>query len=335
MICTIQKQFDGTDIGRLQIFDIAVADTYDLNSELIEMGLDMTIGPDARIKGKISYTDGLLLFDHQASSGVTLLQRFTFDSDVVVLEFYLEGHRRISPSGSQISELIIEQSHNLRYIKKGEYQSLIKSGKENDIFLLFLSADYYFKLVNQHNEMHKDFALGVLEQREASLSLTYLIMNQDMRTLISNVRTCTRRGSFHRLCLEIKILELLMLQYEQHHALQNSGQPKSDLHPSDQKKLYEAKEILDQRFRQAPTIKQLAVLVGVNEFKLKTSFKKIFQTTIHNYVIKKRMQTAYDMMQENPTLLVRQVALEVGYQNPSHFSAAFKAYFGYGPSEIA
>ncbi|HMR18785.1 MAG TPA: AraC family transcriptional regulator [Sphingobacterium sp.] len=334
VICTIQKEVEGAAAALQQVFNVEVAPEYDLNSDLIELEVGLAFGENSTIHGKVSHTDGLLLFDQQVSTYSPLLQHFTFDTDVVVLEFYLEGHRCLSVAGDHVLEMVSEKRHNLRYVKKGNYESVIKPHQGNDIFLLFLSPNYYFKLLHQHSDMHKDFARGVSEQRESFLSVEYLTMNQDMRTLISNVRTCTRRGSFHRLCLEIKILELLMLQYEQHHALQKSGQVREDLHPSDQEKLYEAKEILDQQFRTPPTIRQLAMMVGVNEFKLKTGFKKTFQTTIHSYVVKKRMQIAYEMMQTDSALLVRQVALEVGYQNPSHFSAAFKEYFGYGPSEM-
>lgn len=45
------------------------------------------------------------------------------------------------------------------------------------------------------------------------------------------------------------------------------------------------------------------------------------------------MQKAYKIIIKED-LLLRDIALRVGFQNPSPFSAAFKKYYGFVPSKI-
>src|SRR5690606_10348472 len=69
-------------------------------------------------------------------------------------------------------------------------------------------------------------------------------------------------------------------------------------------------------------------------FKLKKGFKEIFRCTIHTYTIKYRMEKAKQLM-EGQQMQIREVATQLGYKNPSHFSAAFRKHFGILPTDMA
>src|SRR5690606_29978576 len=101
----------------------------------------------------------------------------------------------------------------------------------------------------------------------------------------------------------------------------------------DQKKLDKAKEILHENYQNPPTIKELSSIIGLNESKLKSDFKSSFNSTIHDYTLKIRMETAYKLITESQKQ-IKEVSVTVGYQNASHFSAAFRKFFGFNPSQI-
>ncbi len=101
---------------------------------------------------------------------------------------------------------------------------------------------------------------------------------------------------------------------------------------SDLRRVRRAREILDQSLSDPPSIASLARSVGVNDFKLKRSFKELFGTTIFGYVRQQRMQRAavdlYAGMQ------VSETAAAVGYQCPRCFADAFRRHYGILPSEV-
>jgi AraC family transcriptional regulator, transcriptional activator of the genes for pyochelin and ferripyochelin receptors len=106
--------------------------------------------------------------------------------------------------------------------------------------------------------------------------------------------------------------------------------------PRDDKQIklvYAARDILISEYRRPPSIKDLASMIGTNQFKLKMLFHKYLSTTPYSIVTDMRMRTAYDLMVDG-RLTVGEVSEYVGYQHISNFSAAFKRYHGVSPNSI-
>ncbi|TDE01599.1 helix-turn-helix domain-containing protein [Flavobacterium hiemivividum] len=80
-------------------------------------------------------------------------------------------------------------------------------------------------------------------------------------------------------------------------------------------------------------IEAIAKKLNLSPSKLKMDFKLVYGTSILQYNIDKKMQLAMELVQ-NTDMQIKHVALEVGYENHSKFSAVFKKKFGKLPSEI-
>lgn len=93
----------------------------------------------------------------------------------------------------------------------------------------------------------------------------------------------------------------------------------------------EAVDILREEWSAPPTIAALARRVGLNECYLKAEFRQRTGLSIGEFVRKLRMEKALELI-ESGECSILQVALSVGYSNPSHFSAAFKRFYGRLPS---
>jgi AraC-like DNA-binding protein len=93
----------------------------------------------------------------------------------------------------------------------------------------------------------------------------------------------------------------------------------------------EAVDILREEWDAPPTIAALARRVGLNECYLKAEFRQRTGLTIGEFVRKLRMEKALELIESGENSIL-QVALSVGYSNPSHFSAAFKRFYGRLPS---
>jgi AraC-like DNA-binding protein len=92
-------------------------------------------------------------------------------------------------------------------------------------------------------------------------------------------------------------------------------------------RVYEARDYLAQHHANPPTIPDLARMVGLNQTKLKASFRETLGFTIYEYILERRMERASEMLLTGD-YAIAQVAYAVGYDYPANFAAAFKRYFG-------
>ncbi len=92
-----------------------------------------------------------------------------------------------------------------------------------------------------------------------------------------------------------------------------------------------AVDILRKEWASPPTISLLARRVGLNECYLKRGFRSRTGMSIGQYIRQLRMGSALELL-ETGRYSVMEIALAIGYTNPSHFSAAFKKFYGETPS---
>jgi len=95
-------------------------------------------------------------------------------------------------------------------------------------------------------------------------------------------------------------------------------------------RVHEARDYLAQHYAHPPTIPDLARMVGLNQTKLKATFREIFRSTIYEYILERRMDRAAEMLLSGDHAIA-QVAYAVGYDYPANFAAAFKRHFGQLP----
>lgn len=105
------------------------------------------------------------------------------------------------------------------------------------------------------------------------------------------------------------------------------------LSSGDQERLEKSRLILKENLEFPPGIKMLARMAGLNEHKLKTGFKQLFGEPPITYLRRLRMEKAKALLQK-PGVSVTQAALQVGYSNPSAFSASFAKHYGYPPGRL-
>lgn len=82
-----------------------------------------------------------------------------------------------------------------------------------------------------------------------------------------------------------------------------------------------------------PTIIQLSKIAAMSPTKLKMEFKKVYGMPVYEYYQKNRMGAARILLQSRK-YTVKEVGLNIGYSNLSHFASAFKREFGVLPSEL-
>jgi len=80
-------------------------------------------------------------------------------------------------------------------------------------------------------------------------------------------------------------------------------------------------------------MEKLGYLTGRSLSTFNRDFKKYFNTTPQKWLTKKRLELAHYQLSENKKKPI-EIYYEVGFENLSHFSYAFKKQFGYAPTSI-
>ena len=144
--------------------------------------------------------------------------------------------------------------------------------------------------------------------------------------------TCPFTGKTRDLFMESKALELLCLQTN---ALASSSCDEARaLTRREINRIHEARDCLVADLKNPPNLGLLSRQTGINETRLKTSFRTVFGVTMFEYLRRHKMEVARTWL-EDGAKNVSESAYDVGYANVSHFIRAFRGIFGVTPGEVA
>lgn len=249
-----------------------------------------------------------------------------FDTSFYVTHFVLGDTLNTSKQNPWASSL---NTYRLYYQDRDQSESgYIGKNQQYDFFEMAFRKSFLDGLVEEDELLaDKLFSrFGKEEYRSARASPIIPDMDSCLGAMDSKVFT----GALQQLYLETKARELLLLQIQ---ALMKTESAVSTLKSADIDCLHEAKHYIERNYRRPCSIIDLAKIVGINQTKLKRGFKELFGTTVFGYVRDLQMERAKQLLLEEG-LYVSEVADQVGYNHPQHFTVAFKRKFGVLPSEL-
>ena len=91
-----------------------------------------------------------------------------------------------------------------------------------------------------------------------------------------------------------------------------------------------AKEMILKDITAHYTIDKIANKVGLNEYRLKYVFKRVFETSIYQCLLNERMRQAKYLL-ETTNLSMQQIANRTGYQFLTSFITAFHKFYNFTP----
>ena len=92
-------------------------------------------------------------------------------------------------------------------------------------------------------------------------------------------------------------------------------------------------EFMNANYMYEFSLEELAHYTGRSLATFKRDFKKLSDLTPEKWLIRKRLEVAYQLMKEGGKR-ISDVYAEVGFKNPSHFSTAFKRQYGVPPTAV-
>ena len=99
-------------------------------------------------------------------------------------------------------------------------------------------------------------------------------------------------------------------------------------------RIHHIKELLVKNIHKPHSINTLADIACMNRTKLQAGFKNIFGNTIYGFLAEERMKRAHQLLITGEYIKIADIARQIGFKNPNHFSTAFKKRFGYLPKDI-
>jgi AraC family transcriptional regulator, exoenzyme S synthesis regulatory protein ExsA len=93
-------------------------------------------------------------------------------------------------------------------------------------------------------------------------------------------------------------------------------------------------EFMERNYMFNMPIEKFSYLTGRSLTSFKRDFKKTFNTTPQKWLTQKRLELAHYYLAEKSQKPI-DVYFEVGFENLSHFSFAFKKQYGYAPTAVA
>lgn len=108
---------------------------------------------------------------------------------------------------------------------------------------------------------------------------------------------------------------------------------KSFLTNLNKKNTYSLSEFMTQNFTRNLRIEDFAYLNGMSISSFKRNFEKTFYISPAKWLKQKRLEKAEFLLQTSDKN-VNEVAMEVGFENPSHFIQVFKSFHGLTPKKF-
>lgn len=93
-----------------------------------------------------------------------------------------------------------------------------------------------------------------------------------------------------------------------------------------------AKQYIQNNLENPPTINTISKVIYQSESTLKRNFKSTYGYSVYQFIQYSRVMKAKTLL-DTGNYSIKQVAYQVGYSNPSHFSKAFKKHTFFLPSE--
>ncbi|MGC4103454.1 helix-turn-helix domain-containing protein [Ferruginibacter sp.] len=222
-----------------------------------------------------------------------------------------DGHKHYTLKAGE--SCIVRKNHLARYNK------LLDNGAFEKIVVIFDAA--FLKQFRQKHAVSLKGAVG----NEAFFSLRPSKLLQPY--LQSLTPYYNGSGEIEPAFANLKREELLLILLRDNpvlpHILFDFGIPeKIDL-----------EAFMQRNFRFNVSLQRFAYLTGRSLSSFKRDFEKVFHDTPSKWLLQKRLREAYFLMDKKGRS-ASDVYIEVGFEDLSHFSFAFKKQFGFPPTKI-
>ena len=226
---------------------------------------------------------------------------------------------------------LIGGHHNMMY-SDGFGMTMENKSLEIETFGIQIAPEHFCAIAQDSNSTLETFAEKIEKGEPAILSQNWGSLDLQMEQVIHQVKSNQFTGKLQSIFLYAKCLELLVLSAEACMRAENRQNAFIKL-DRDKEKLIAARDLVQSNLTAPLTLQEIATSVGLNTYKLKRGFKELFGETVFGYMTALRLSLAQQMLRDTQAQ-ISQIALDLGYATPQHFSNQFKQHFGFTPNSV-
>ncbi len=259
------------------------------------------------------------------------LQTAQSDNEKVRLHMGLRGDYSFTCKQVPGTWDLIGGHHNLMYTNGLDLEI---QNKSIEIETLGISIDKakFIEMAGGSSKLIKLFIEDISAGKNALASTTWGTIQSRIQRTVNEMLHNPYQDRMEEIFLYGKTLELLILCIDNYESKFKSSYIylKSTF---DKEAIVRARDFVRENVTSPPSLSEVAREVGINEYKLKYGFKEMFGIPIFNYLQNERLNLATQMLRDS-TLQISNIATELGYASPQHFSNIYKKKMGTSPSKV-
>ncbi len=267
----------------------------------------------------------IALLDNNTASTDTILKGI--DKRYIQFYFCTKGKLTFNFNNGIYKINLSEGRSFLFYYPSLDLPLSLNINSDSKVFIVVLSIEKLYQLFSQY---------GIQDNFISNINLNQFyqekIFTPQIQLVLKQIEEMNFKPNFAKLYLLGKMYELFTLYFstpipeelDQNPFLSNENQAK---------KIKAIRNKLIDNLIDPPTIKAICEEFSISEYLLKDGFKKLYNNTVYGYILDKKLEIAKARLEEGK-LKVKEIAFEIGYENPSHFISAFKKKYGITPKQF-
>ncbi|MCO5229979.1 MAG: AraC family transcriptional regulator [Chitinophagales bacterium] len=234
-------------------------------------------------------------------------------------------------------EITLEIDHQLQNINLGEYTFLylssyekyeinaLKSGKCS---ILYFHPHLLLNKINKVCCYIERIQDSLMHQKSNFLLDESLKTNLEQIQILLEIQTANNKTEFKDFFLEACGYKIIGSHLENQELVKSECK---HMRKEDIQKMQTIRTLIEKNIQNPLSLNSLAKEAGTNVAYLKQHFKETFGTTVYGYTLQYRMEASKSLLR-NRNYTITDVAFLVGYKHATHYTQAFKKYYGYLPS---
>ncbi|WP_027378798.1 helix-turn-helix transcriptional regulator [Chryseobacterium daeguense] len=279
-------------------------------------------------KGLLFKSDDIKIILHEGLNSGKSSEKMIESQSSFNLLFFLSQNINLEAEDCGAKFLFRKNQYILHYSSK---ESAAKLWTESQEFLKYLQIEmnynYISNLINpESNKENADILECMIRNNYIFLhKQTPPSMTVEMHIILREIISYSKKGVMQKLFVEAKIIKLLLLIFDQFNE-------KNTLEETPRIP-FTVKKFVDENYHKNIKVEDIGRLIGINQNKIRREFKVQYNITVSDYMAELRMLKARKLI-INKDLMIKEIAIECGYEYVQNFTRAFKKKFGMSPEKL-
>lgn len=280
-------------------------------------------------KEEIELRDGLKLIINEYKLKKNLSVDFSIENAPLEFAFCLSGKMSVEINSQNNFNSFLEVSNGtcaVFYLPNSVGKLHLNGTEHLKVLSFHISIDYLKQFIeNEFDELPEQLKNILTRYDDKPFIITSRI-NPLMKIACTQISENFANAP-RKMFLEAKALELMTLLI--HQLSENYKDSSISISKADIEKARLIEKIILEDIANVPSLSELAKIAEMPHTRLNKAFKKEFGYTVFEYVRVKRLESAKNLLEEGRNST--EIAYELGFSSPAHFSREFFKKFGVNP----